>query len=876
VRFHFGGGSSIPSGSGTLLDNDAVLTAGHVLSRANCRRSDQPKSVATGEPAGNTWHTCSFLPSSHLVGLGNSAAPRQTPPSWQAVRRVSVHPQYVPFESDDLSTGIDVAILRTRSPFAINGSTSGFNRFVSSKPASSLVGNSLSCFGYGRHNPLDCDDASGVGILRTATWRMASASSAGTALLSPAGRTNAWRGDSGGPCMDGIDVAGVMFQGDCRASNPQSVGGTGIITADAFRTWAGMVRESIFDINARLFVPLVDVDDTPDAVFLFGNQVVSLLPGTWFVVKILFSNGRRMEFPVLPDNGLSSSIRSLSFASGNFRGNGRQDLVGQVNAGAFYYTAESERFEPPGRSFSFLPGVEYARFAVGDFDGDGFDDLEAETVGGIAHVYYGSSSGLTAGRVTYGFPTDSRYDGRFMLITSATPNVTHPSPTVEFPIDARSDDPDLRVEVFDGRNGTGFDGSKGSDLRQPCFRLYADPMENGSGVTQENLIVQVSGSRLAENQYSTIYKGPNVEKARTFGGHFAYRLVATEDECDGTSAGGANAFKVRSTGFVYAPDGFSFWGRDWQGPATVGGISGSAITSLYDTEYDGVWNSFGLLPGSTTSSVKLLDADSDRHDDVDHPGREAIANDIDYVVRDFRTSEVLCTNSNPSGNLEVEEFNCSFTSSKHEFLVWEWHKVLQNNMIQVWYAGSRLRMSARPFERLPVTSVRPADEWLETARADLAGLLPVLLGRQDACGNTIGSSVLVKGVADATRILDQKAGHDYGGARTLREFRQELLALKLNAAHAALIGEPLLEGWVYGTSTLIGDLLSAAEEALARHCHGLTCMSRCPGEPGVFPAQGNNLAALEHLLPLLRAVNAREVIYEPPPELPPASPAEAE
>lgn len=93
----------------------------------------------------------------------------------------------------------------------------------------------------------------------------------------------------------------------------------------------------------------------------------------------------------------------------------------------------------------------------------------------------------------------------------------------------------------------------------------------------------------------------------------------------------------------------------------------------------------------------------------------------------------------------------------------------------------------------------------------------------------------------------------------MHPFRSEFLALKLNVKRAAQLGEPLTQGYVYGTSTVIGDLLADAHDALASNCHGK--------KKGEDEPQHKLLNA--KVLPLLRAVNDGEVIYEHPQVLPP-------
>ena len=104
----------------------------------------------------------------------------------------------------------------------------------------------------------------------------------------------------------------------------------------------------------------------------------------------------------------------------------------------------------------FSPSTQYAELRSSDFDGDGFADVEGLMSNGYVDVYYGSSSGLGSVVEMNGVPTADGNDGKFLSL-SGPGLITVVYPSTE--MNVYPNDPELRIEVFDGDIGGLFDNA---------------------------------------------------------------------------------------------------------------------------------------------------------------------------------------------------------------------------------------------------------------------------------------------------------------------------------------------------------------------------------------------------------------------------------
>lgn len=595
-----------------------------------------------------------------------------------------------------------------------------------------------------------------------------------------------------------------------------------------------------------------------------ADYVTVAKQGVLWVLTVSIAGLATATIPLGPYVGFNDVV---SFALGDFGKDLVQDVAAIVNGVLFYATVS------PGGSVGLKLGFtglssDYQSLRSGDFDGDGVEDLEAINGSGDADVFYGSPSGLTVGRPMVSMPTGQRDDGKFVFVTGPS-ELTYPNPTQWFSIDVPSTATDLRIEVFDGANGTGYDRYD-VGATSGCFRIYADPATTGVPIAG-NLLGSVEASTLPENAWKSIYKNGLDSKAKNTAdpNTYSYIVEATFGSCSGTTpALGANSFKVRTTGNMYYPLDFSFWGRDAVGPWAKGT---GTFPAKYDTTWNGVFDPFVVPIGSVSTTLKLVDSDADRKDDPNHPGKESVANDIEYSVVDYATGAPVsssASNTNPSGNyfaaigdLDVECKNVTVPAG-HEFVIWRWNKVLATNMIHVWF--DFVAASSKALPPPGSSSAQPPSGWAQASPSVLSAHLPVLLGQLNPCGQPVGSGMQVASLVDLVRILEGKAGPDYGGPPQLREFRAELLAAKLNLVKAAALGEPLGTGKIYGTDLVVGAVVAESDAALSKHCYGVDCDQEkaCPTGQSIPPQQGNNLPALIALLPYLQAINSGEVTYK--------------
>jgi hypothetical protein len=196
--------------TGSLLQNDIVLTARH------CVTTD---GSATGLVDQNT--------NNFLLNLGS----QQT-----SVMEVFGH------------STLDVAILTRLNFFAVNGSRYNFSRSIYTGTSASLVNQTLHCYGYGDQKVTDCANRIGTadGSLYFADIKVASANTPNpqTMTFSASSSSSPIQayGDSGGTCLFGSEITGVLSFGECGV-DPTTLKGSFVrgataVGPDAYRSWA--------------------------------------------------------------------------------------------------------------------------------------------------------------------------------------------------------------------------------------------------------------------------------------------------------------------------------------------------------------------------------------------------------------------------------------------------------------------------------------------------------------------------------------------------------------------------------------------------------------------------------------------------------------
>lgn len=145
-------------------------------------------------------------------------------------------------------SSLDVAILGRLNFFAVNGSRYNFSRSIYAGTSASLVNQTLHCYGYGDQKVTDCANRVGTadGSLYFADIKVSSADSPNPQTMtfvapSSSSPIQAY-GDSGGTCLFGSQITGVLSTGSCGADwttlQGSVVKGATAVGPDAYRSWA--------------------------------------------------------------------------------------------------------------------------------------------------------------------------------------------------------------------------------------------------------------------------------------------------------------------------------------------------------------------------------------------------------------------------------------------------------------------------------------------------------------------------------------------------------------------------------------------------------------------------------------------------------------
>lgn len=334
-------GAKLPEpGSGTLLRNDWVLTAAHVVNGAETID----------------------------VYRGNEGS--KVPQS--RVRRVSNHPR------------ADIALVRTKQPFVINGSTTGYVHAISSAAPSTLLNapGTVQCYGYGR------DSCNGkTGTLRTSPFAVSSTTAPTSELFvvnEGANQRIPYKGDSGGPCwrMDAINgstIDGVMVNGTCDSSTATDY--AEVIHADTFREWADLVMSSIADANVHW-----NNDNQLDSV-------TTHLDGSNLSLKVQYGGVGAPTTILNFDTGIVMSALNTYMVAGGFAGPGIVGLAAIIDGVLSMYTISSGTGQISKNSSLTPISEDYQDLKVSRVNSDSYDDLIAIRKDGTSDVYCGSASG---------------------------------------------------------------------------------------------------------------------------------------------------------------------------------------------------------------------------------------------------------------------------------------------------------------------------------------------------------------------------------------------------------------------------------------------------------------------------------------------------
>lgn len=209
-----------------------------------------------------------------------------------------------------------------------------------------------------------------------------------------------------------------------------------------------------------------------------------------------------------------------------------------------------------------------------------------------------STSSLVAQQYSY-LPTASTTDGRFISVTGGSIQTLADNSLV-FKLASPATSPSIEIGIFDGDTQGIYD----IGTVPLIFRLFADPEGNGTGTTQ---IAEWQGTVMTNNTWYTATIS-NAATARCTSGDYFYTLKVLSS--DPTIVHWSN-FKLRTTGTIAIANSSNFTFSTPLGSALDAAVIYPSYPALQPTTYNGEWH-FNMSVPNSLSSLALWDGDFDR------------------------------------------------------------------------------------------------------------------------------------------------------------------------------------------------------------------------------------------------------------------------
>jgi hypothetical protein len=849
----------VEHGSGTLLSNEWILTAAHVVYNA----------AAPGQVE---------------VRRGNADDPNA---EVRRARRIDIHPGYdAPTDPNFAAFSTDIALVQVDPPFSGAPPLST----ISDKTTDAIWAlDATTCFGYGW---TDCGTAHPGTLTYAEDFDPSSANAVAnrefTLHLNPLGQA-IWKSDSGGPCvLPGThEVLGVIRAGDNRYCPLHSDWEGSIVSAQAFRDWANFARTTLVSAYADF-----DHDWRLDWVGFTQNEA-----------RIFYAKGGTYSIPLPAGVNIISTAK---VALGDFNNDTWPDLLVSAAGQFLYLSGANLAFLPPSLTFAPI-FADYSAFVTRDLNGDGYEDAEATRADGSRDLYFGSPAGLDNGTLADGWPTTDGNDGKFLALVSSAPGLATPENNyMSFFIVAEKSAPYLDVQLFDGD----MDPAGRWDVGDPggavtCYGLWFLPDGDPSSPNPPNVAFKTS-AEFGDDQWEKVTAEDRIDNAwyasQTSLPWVYYVLdvyLSQSGDCSEVSSLSApmiNPYKVRATGQISMAWGdLAFLG---------GGVSGEYVSTdkpsdqiLRDTTYDGEFLFWFYAPPNSTEAI-LVDADADITVDDQPDGTRGpldvkadgvatgVSPNIRYRVYDIN-GNVVFTNTNPSGNnngdtqTDREELKVPISEG---WWIWDWQNVMTHNDVRIWVpfaSPAQYQMFTKRSEwRSPSAAIALVNWKTEGVSSDLlpiaigsgsnqfvistSNLAGIVLNASEASvgGAPSGKQTICHGIAlgngkpklitiaQAAVPAHVAHGDDTSRPTLMSELAAELLAAKLNVAAAHQFGQRLENAHVYGRTVTVASVIAQGDSALRLD------VSMCA-------ITDTDVNAVNSIIDLLRAINGGYVTFAP-------------